>query len=101
MSGLSEEINEQEIDDCSMDENSNKINEKNQLKNFKIKSKPLSNLDCNSIIDKENLRPFELPAIAESLQPTCKLVLKDLRIPLSWKWNDHVKAVKNAGVTCI
>lgn len=28
---------------------------------------------------------------------TCKLTLSEIRIPLSWKWADHLKASKNAG----
>lgn len=28
---------------------------------------------------------------------TCKLTLSDIRIPLSWKWQDHLKASKNSG----
>jgi trimeric autotransporter adhesin len=35
---------------------------------------------------------------------TCKLMLSDLRFPLSWKWHDHVKALKNSGnleVNCL
>ena len=28
---------------------------------------------------------------------SCKLMLSDLRVPLSWKWNDYIKASKNSG----
>lgn len=28
---------------------------------------------------------------------TCKLTLSDIRIPLSWKYSDHLKAAKNSG----
>jgi hypothetical protein len=28
---------------------------------------------------------------------SCKLMLSDLRVPLSWKWNDYLKASKNSG----
>lgn len=27
---------------------------------------------------------------------TTKIMLKDIRIPLVWKWNDHLKAIKNS-----
>lgn len=30
---------------------------------------------------------------------TCKLMLGNLRIPLTWKWSDHLKASKNYGIT--
>lgn len=28
---------------------------------------------------------------------TCKLTLSDIRIPLSWKYSEHLKAAKNSG----
>jgi hypothetical protein len=29
---------------------------------------------------------------------TCKLMLSDIRIPLSWKWNEYLRASKNSGI---
>lgn len=29
---------------------------------------------------------------------TCKLTLSDIRIPLSWKYSEHLKAAKNSGI---
>lgn len=31
------------------------------------------------------------------MSDSCKLMLSDLRVPLSWKWNDYLKASKNSG----
>lgn len=42
--------------------------------------------------------------IAESsvrLDPTIKLMLSDIRIPLSWKWSDHQRALKNSDTSSI
>ena len=35
-------------------------------------------------------------SICSSVGPNCKLYLSNIRVPLSWKWSDYVKASKNS-----
>ncbi|CAF0791577.1 unnamed protein product [Brachionus calyciflorus] len=57
----------------------------------------LSALDVSASINKNSTFMSERSIDLE----TCKLVLSDIRIPLSWKWTDYVKASKNSeSVNC-
>lgn len=61
---------------------------------------PLANLTLNPKNETPQLKANESPKLKLSNLvelTTTKLMLKDLRIPLVWKWNEHLKAVKNPG----
>ena len=70
---------------------------------------PLANLTLNLKNDPAATRPSILQnTVSENLKlttakvetTTTKIMLKDLRLPLVWKWNDHLKAIKNPENVC-
>jgi len=89
---LSQLINDEERNE------SNEVREANFKKIIHNASKPkapLANLNLNN----ENLmRKDKIDSNTEmiTLASTTKIMLKDLRIPLVWKWNDYLKAIKNS-----
>ena len=62
---------------------------------------PLANLTLNNSLTKPSQSSDEnIKRISVEIGTT-KLMLKDIRIPLVWKWNEHLKAIKNSGKTSI
>ena len=55
---------------------------------------PLANLNLNNEV---LIRKDKIDSDVITLATTTKIMLKDLRIPLVWKWNDYLKAIKNSG----
>ena len=57
--------------------------------------------NVNSISESASDMNGKISDVIESdtcfLVDTCKLMLSDLRVPLSWKWSDYLKASKNSG----
>jgi len=71
----------------------------NKISSSQKPKAPLANLTLN--MKNETTKPS--PSIAQNLKhsstvelTTTKIMLKDLRLPLVWKWNDHLKAIKNS-----
>jgi len=69
----------------------------NKVSSLQKPKAPLANLTLNLKNDASK------PPIAENFKQsssmeliTTKIMLKDLRLPLVWKWNDHLKAIKNS-----
>ena len=61
---------------------------------------PLANITLNLKNEASLIKTPEAPTpkLSNLVElTTTKLMLKDLRIPLVWKWNEHLKAVKNPG----
>jgi hypothetical protein len=64
---------------------------------------PLANLTLNPKSDNSpvksmmpnNSKMIKQPSYTTVEICTTKVMLKDLRVPLVWKWNDHLKAIKN------
>ncbi len=68
-----------------------------QSKQMQPKNAPLSKINFNGHTSMKKVdAPVKLNHDILSIATT-KLMLKDLRIPLSWKYNDHIKALKNSG----
>ena len=68
-----------------------------QSKQMHSKNTPLSKINFNSHPSIKKVDAPVKPAHEILSIATTKLMLKDLRIPLSWKYNDHIKAIKNSG----
>jgi hypothetical protein len=64
---------------------------------YEIENEKTKIVEMNKSIDtiydnKENSSDNDITSFK-----TAKLAFSDLRIPLSWKWNDYIKASKNSG----
>ena len=61
------------------------------------KLQPFTKVNTNVITSTKKVNaPIKLHNDVLTIQTT-KIMLKDIRIPLSWKYNDHLKATKNSG----
>ena len=91
---LSQLINDEERNESDV---VREANFKKIIHNASKPKAPLANLNLNN----ENLmRKDKIDSNTEmiTLASTTKIMLKDLRIPLVWKWNDYLKAIKNSGI---
>lgn len=61
------------------------------------KLQPFTKVNTNVITSTKKVNaPIKLHNDVLTIQTT-KIMLKDIRIPLSWKYSDHLKATKNSG----
>lgn len=61
------------------------------------KLQPFTKVNTNVITSTKKVNaPIKLHNDVLTIQTT-KIMLKDIRIPLSWKYSDHLKAIKNSG----
>ena len=60
-------------------------------------NKPFSKINFNSSVKKSEAPVVKLQVDVLSIE-TMKLMLKDIRFPLIWKYSDHIKAIKNSGI---
>lgn len=75
-----------------LNESTNIMNENKQQQQQTLISGCESNL-----FDESSSLSSSSSSSSTSAIKTCKLTLSDIRIPLSWKYSDHLKASKNAG----
>lgn len=71
---------------------------KNNYSSLQKPKAPLANLTLN--LKNESSTNTKMQSISETkaILPefaTTKIMLKDIRIPLVWKWSDHLKSIKN------
>jgi hypothetical protein len=88
-----ENLNEIETINKKMSLNDSNEEEEENNENINISGEKDANANQSEVFSDSIKSSNDGSLIADS----CKLMLSDLRVPLSWKWNDYLKASKNSG----
>jgi len=88
-----ENLNEIENINKKMSLNDSNDDEEENNENINISDEKDANANRSEVFSDSIKSSNDGSLIVDS----CKLMLSDLRVPLSWKWNDYLKASKNSG----